>query len=143
MADKMIYKADRFVPKKCAVEKVIEEFQHFIENPTGRNYYLPQYKKLMGFYDNTYHGVLFVDDKSGDGLLVNSVGYDYAWYSQYIPNAREIIQRKEQMYVVRSVRAQFQDRRSDVPKPRQTDRSQRNGDALKRQGRQQPSIAND
>ncbi len=106
MADKlilnanMICKADRFVPKKCAVEKVLEvsheEFQHFIENPCGRNYYLPQYKNLMGFYDDTYHGVLFVDDKNGDGLLVNSEGADYARYSQFIPNAREIIQRHEQ-----------------------------------------------
>ena len=106
MADKlilnanMICKADRFVPKKCAVEKVIEvsheEFRHFIENPTGRNYYLPQYKDLMGFYDGSFHCVLFVDDKSGDGLLINSEGADYARYSQYIPNAREIIQRHEQ-----------------------------------------------
>ncbi len=106
MADKlilnanMICKADRFVPKKCAVEKVIEvsheEFRHFIENPTGRNYYLPQYKDLMGYYDDSYHGVLFVNMDSGDGLLVNSEGADYARYSQFISNAREIIQRHEQ-----------------------------------------------
>lgn len=106
MADKlilnanMICKADRFVPKKCAVEKVIEvsdsEFRTFIENPMKRNYYLPQYKDLMGYYDDSYHGVLFVNMDSGDGLLVNSEGYDYARYSQYIPNAREIIQRHEQ-----------------------------------------------
>lgn len=58
MADKlilnanMIRKADRFVPKKCAVEKVIEvsdsEFKTFIENPMKRNYHLPAYKDLMG-----------------------------------------------------------------------------------------------
>ena len=96
----MICKADRFVPKKCTVEKVIEvsheEFQHFIEAPTLRNYYLPQYKNLMGFYDDTHHGVLFVNEENGDGLLVNFEGADYARYSQYIPNAREIIQRHEQ-----------------------------------------------
>lgn len=106
MADKlilnadMICKADRFVPKKCAVEKVIEasdaEFQRFIENPLERNYYLAAYKDLMGYYDDCYHGVLFVSKQSGDGLLVNSEGYDYARYSQFIPNAREIIQRHEQ-----------------------------------------------
>lgn len=106
MADKlilnanMICKADRFVPKKCAVEKVIEvsheEFQNFIENLTGRNYYLTQYKDLMGFYDGSFHCVLFVDDKNGDGFLVNSGDYDYARYSQFIPNARGIIQRNEQ-----------------------------------------------
>ena len=106
MADKLILNANMicksigFKPQKCTVEKVIEvsdaEFQHFIEAPTLRNYYLPQYKNLMGFYDDTHHGVLFVNEESGDGLLVNSEGADYARYSQFIPNAREIIQRHEQ-----------------------------------------------
>lgn len=96
----MVCKADRFEPKKCAVEKVIEvsdtEFKNFIEKPMERNYYLPQYKELMGFYDDVYHGVLFVNRESGDGLLVNSEGADYARYSQYIPNARDIVHQHEQ-----------------------------------------------
>lgn len=96
----MICKSSGFRPQKCTVEKVIEvscaEFQHFIEAPTLRNYYLPQYRSLMGFYDDTYHGILFVNEENGDGLLVNSEGADYARYSQFIPNAREIIQRHEQ-----------------------------------------------
>lgn len=106
MADKlilnanMICKADRFVPKKCTVEKIIEvsdsEFRAFTENPMKRNYYLPKYKNLMGYYDDSYHGVLFVNMENGDGLLVNSEGYDYARYSQYIPNASDLIRQHEQ-----------------------------------------------
>lgn len=106
MADKlvlnanMICKADRFEPKKCTVEKVIEvsnsEFKKFIENPMKRNYYLPQYKDLMGYYDDSYHGVMFVNMENGDGLLVNSEGYDYARYSQFIPNARGLLRQHEQ-----------------------------------------------
>lgn len=96
----MIFKANGYEPQKYAVEKVIEvsdsEFKKITEKPMERNYYLPQYKKLMGFYDNTYHAVLFINKTSGDGLLVNSEGADYARYSQYIPNARDIIQRYEQ-----------------------------------------------
>lgn len=96
----LICKADRVEPKKCMVEKVFEipdsEFRKFIENPEKRNYYLPKYKELMGYYDDSYHGVLFVNMDNGDGLLVNSEGYDYARYSQYIPNAKDIIQRHEQ-----------------------------------------------
>ncbi len=96
----MICKSSGFKPQKCTVEKVIEvsgaEFQHFIEAPTLRNYYLPQYKKLMGYYDNSYHGVLFVNMENGDGLLVNSEGYDYARYSQYIPNALGLICQHDQ-----------------------------------------------
>lgn len=110
MADKlilnanMICKADKFVPKRCAVEKVIEvsdpEFKAFAENPMKRNYYIPQYKDLMGYYDDIYHGVLFVNEQSGDGLLVNSEGCDYARYSQYIPNVRGIICAYEQTAVL-------------------------------------------
>ncbi len=115
MADKlilnanMICKADRFVPKKCAVEKVIEvsdsEFRTFIENPMKRNYYLPQYKDLMGYYDDSYHGVLFVNMGNGDGLLVNSEGYDYARYSQYIPNASDLIRQHEQTAALGNLKA--------------------------------------
>ena len=115
MADKlvlnanMICKADRFIPKKCAVEKVIEvsasEFKKFIENPMKRNYYLPQYKDLMGYYDDSYHGVLFVNMENGDGLLVNSEGYDYARYSQYIPNASDLIRQHEQTAALGNLKA--------------------------------------
>lgn len=102
MADKLILnanfirKADRIVTKKCAVEKVIElsdaEFKTLIENPMGRNHYITEYSDLMGYYDDTYHGVLFISKQNGDGLLVNSEGYDYARYAQYVPNARDIVQ---------------------------------------------------
>lgn len=117
MADKlvlnanMICKADRFIPKKCAVEKVIEvsdsEFRTFIENPMKRNYYLPQYKDLMGYYDDSYHGVMFVNMENGDGLLVNSEGYDYARYSQYIPNARGIIRDFEQTAALENLKTRM------------------------------------
>ncbi len=117
MADKlilnanMICKADRFVPKKCAVEKVIEvsdsEFRTFTENPMKRNYYLPKYKDLMGYYDDSYHGVLFVNMENGDGLLVNSEGYDYARYSQYIPNARGIIRDFEQTAALENLKTRM------------------------------------
>ena len=100
----LICKADRFIPAKCAVEKVIEvsdsEFMTFSYYPMKENHYLPEYKDLMGYYDGAYHGVLFVNEQSGDGLFVNSEGYDYARYAQYIPNAREIVQAHEQTAVM-------------------------------------------
>lgn len=96
----MVCKADSFNLEKVAVEKVINvsdaEFKRFVEKPLERNYYLSTYKELSGFYDDSYHGVLFVNTESGDGLLVNSEGADYARYSQYIPNARALVQEHEQ-----------------------------------------------
>lgn len=106
MAEKMILnavmnrKADCYETKKCVVEKVIDvhetEFKKMLEKPLERNYYLEPYRSLTGFYDDAYHCVLFVDQKSGDGLLVNSEGSDYARYSQYIPNAKDIVLMQEQ-----------------------------------------------
>ncbi|MBD5112453.1 MAG: hypothetical protein HDT42_08005 [Ruminococcaceae bacterium] len=106
MADKLVlnadlnYKTAEFTPEKCTVEKVIEvsgaEFKRFYEKPMKPNYYLSTYKNLMGFFDESYHCVLFINEQNGDGLLINSEGADYARYSQYIPNARGIIREHEQ-----------------------------------------------
>ena len=106
MVEKMILnavmnrKADCYETKKCVVEKVIDvhetEFKKMLEKPLERNYYLAPYRSLMGFYDNAYHCVLLVDQKSGDGLLMNSEGSDYARYSQFIPNAKDIVLKQEQ-----------------------------------------------
>jgi hypothetical protein len=96
----MVCKADRFSPQKYEVEKVIEvsesEFRAFAEKAVQRNYYFPMYKDLMGFYDGSYHGILFVNKENGDGILVNSEGGNYARYSQYIPHAKYIVQKHEQ-----------------------------------------------
>ncbi len=106
MAEKLIMnanfvcKSDGITPQKCVVEKVIKvydtEFKSLIEKPMKHNYYLSRFKELMGFYDDACHGVLFVNKDSGDGLLVNSEGADYARYSQFIPNASGIIAAHEQ-----------------------------------------------
>ena len=106
MAEKLILnavmnrKADCYETKKCVVKKVIDvhetEFKKMLEKPLERNYYLAPYRSLIGFYDNAYHCILFVDQNSGDGLLVNSEGSDYAQYSQFIPNAKDIILKQEQ-----------------------------------------------
>ena len=107
MAEKMILnavmnrKADCYEAKKCVVEKVIDvyetEFKKMLEKPLNRNYHLAAYRNLMGFYDNVYHCILFVDQKSGDGLLVNSEGSDYARYSQFIPNAKDILKQEQSL----------------------------------------------
>ncbi|MCM1062702.1 MAG: DUF6329 domain-containing protein [Eubacterium sp.] len=106
MADKLIlnvdlnYKTAEFSPEQCVVEKVIEvsesEFKKFCEKPMQPNYYLAPYKSLMGFYDESYHCVMMVNEQNGDGLLINTEGANYARYSQYIPNAKDIIQSHEQ-----------------------------------------------
>lgn len=46
----------------------------------------------MYYADNADHCVLFMDEVSGDGMLVQAEGYDYARYSQFIPDARGLVE---------------------------------------------------
>ena len=45
--------------------------------------------------DNTAHCLLFVDYDSGDGILVESEGSNYARKSQFVPNARALLESNE------------------------------------------------
>lgn len=38
------------------------------------------------------HCLLVYDSEGGDGILVDSLGYDYARYCQYIPRAKELVE---------------------------------------------------
>ena len=92
---KLAFKQDSYNTSPCVVEKVIglpeSEFSELKNHTLKDNCYIKQYKDLMGYRDNAYHCLLFVDTKNGDGILVESEGADYARYSQYVPNARAII----------------------------------------------------
>ena len=104
----LIRKADYYVPKKCMVEKVIElpetEFKKLLDKPLQDRYYIKQYRELMGVENDTHHCILAIDGNSGDGLLIKSEGSSYARYSQYIPNARDIVQKHEQSLAVEDLK---------------------------------------
>ena len=106
MAEKLIInaalnrKADFYAPEKCVVEKVVElpetAFKKLLEKPLDDRYFIKQYRELMGVEGGMNHCILALDSKSGDGLLIKSEGSDYARYSQYIPNAKDIVWKHEQ-----------------------------------------------
>ncbi len=106
MAEKLIInaafnrKADFYAPEKCVVEKVIElhetAFKKLLEKPLEDQYFIKKYRELMGVEGGMHHCILALDSKSGDGLLIKSEGSDYARYSQYIPNAKDIVWKHEQ-----------------------------------------------
>lgn len=83
-------------PDKCVVEKAIpishSEFEKINSKLLERNYHIAQYKELMLEADGINHCILLYDKSSGDGLLVNSEGFGYARYSQYIPHAKDIVE---------------------------------------------------
>ncbi len=93
-------KEPRHEPKECIVEKSIpvshSEFEEINSNLIERNYYIEQFKELMCCSDDKYHCILIYDKDGGDGLLVESEGFNYARYSQYIPHTKDIIEAHEQ-----------------------------------------------
>ena len=57
--------------------------------------------------DNTAHCILFLDANGIDGILVEAEGADYARKSQFIPNARAIIEQSEFTYGERQLHAEL------------------------------------
>ena len=97
----LLRKESAYEPRTCVVEKVIpmygRSFEQFRQDLLEDNLCIHKYKDLMYIDpEDNAHCLLFVDQNSGDGILVESEGADYARYSQYIPNAQAIIQQSEQ-----------------------------------------------
>ncbi len=45
--------------------------------------------------DDNYHCLLIYNEEQGDGLLIESEGASYARYAQYIPRAKELVERQQ------------------------------------------------
>ena len=56
---------------------------------------IAQHRDLMYMAEGVAHCLLFVDSKTGDGLLVEAEGYDYARNSHFVPNAKAILENNE------------------------------------------------
>lgn len=89
-------KADRYEPHRCVVEKAVtiphSEFELMRLHPIQDSIYIKEFKDLMCYADGADHCVLFIDEDSGDGMLVQAEGYDYARYSQFVPDARGLME---------------------------------------------------
>ena len=81
------------------VEKVItlygSRFQQMRDHPLEDCPEIAQHNDLMYMADGVAHCLLFVDSKTGDGLLVEAEGYDYARNSHFVPNAKAILENNE------------------------------------------------
>lgn len=85
----------------CQVDRVIElresEFRFFMRNLMQEYDFLREYNNrcLGEFPEGVRCGVLVLGQGSDDGVFVCTEGYDYARYSAYIPNARQIMMLKD------------------------------------------------
>ncbi len=94
------HKCDHYSPYEISVEKVItlygKSFENLKNNPSAKNPYIAEYRDLMCIdSDDVAHCILFVDNESGDGILVESEGSDYARKSQFILKARALIENND------------------------------------------------
>ena len=91
------HKQSSYDTHEIIVEKVItlygSSFSELRDHPLSDNQNIAQNRELMYIDSNdTAHCLLMVDYDSGDGILVESEGSNYARKSQFIPNAEALIE---------------------------------------------------
>ena len=94
------HKKSDYQTREIIVEKVItlygKSFSELKDHPLRDDPYIAQNRDLMYIDSNdTAHCLLMVDYDSGDGILVESEGSSYARKSQFIPNAKSLIENNE------------------------------------------------
>lgn len=83
-------------PEQCTVEKTIElsdyEFQHFKTHLLEDYDFIMKNRDEMGYTeDGVRHCLLVLSENGDDGILVDAQGANYARYSAYLPNARQMM----------------------------------------------------
>ncbi len=96
----LIRKESEFLTKSCVVEKAIAvshgEFEYLKNHPLRDNDLIAEDAEMMYCdSDDVYHCLLIYDEEKGDGLLIESEGTAYARYAQYIPRAKELVEKHQ------------------------------------------------
>ena len=90
------HKAHNYKPMQIEVEKVIplygKRFEQMRDHPLDDCPEIIENRELMYMEGNIAHCLLFLDANGSDGILVEAEGFGYARKSQFIPNARAIIE---------------------------------------------------
>jgi len=93
------HKAHNYKPMQIEVEKVIplygKRFEQMKNHPLDDCPEIIENRELMYMEGNTAHCILFLDANGNDGILVEAEGADYARKSEFISNARAIIEQSE------------------------------------------------
>ena len=97
------HKEANYKTHEVVVEKVVtlygRSFSELKDHPIRDNPYIAENRDLMYIdSDDVTHCLLLVDYDSGDGLLVESDGSNYARKSQFIPNARALVENNEMTF---------------------------------------------
>jgi len=92
-------KIDALRTKPCVIEAIevmsSEEYENFKSNLLSDRAFIADRKEDM-FTDSSgkIHCLLAMNEESGDGILIDSSGYDYARYVSFMPNIKAYIEQK-------------------------------------------------
>ena len=93
------HKAYSYEPMQIEVEKVLplygKRFEQMRDHPLDDCTEIIENRDLMYMKGNTAHCILFLDANGSDGILVEAEGADYARKSEFISNARAIIEQSD------------------------------------------------
>ena len=97
-------KIPNFNAANCIIEGIElmyeEEFKEFSRNLLKDRDFIRDRKDEMYIdSDRQVHGLLALDMDSGDGILIESQGYDYARYAAFLPNIKSYIDKHISMVV--------------------------------------------
>ena len=91
-------------PQPSTIEAVYEmgneTFEHFCDTLMEDHIFISDLKDYM-YVDNTgvVHGLLALNTESGDGILIDNQGYDYARYTSFMPNIKEYVDKQISLVV--------------------------------------------
>jgi len=100
-------KAESFTTHEYIVEKALPvsnyRFRQITESPMKDHKEIRDNIDSMYYDGLQYHCLLIYDKEKGDGLMVESEGYEYARYAQFVPQAKLIWERfaKDHAYEIR------------------------------------------
>ena len=86
-------------PKPCTIEAIYEmdneTFEHFCDILMEDHSLISDLNKYM-YVDSAgvIHGLLALNTESGEVILIDSQGYDYARYTAFMPNAKEYVEKQ-------------------------------------------------
>ena len=105
------HKAYSYEPMQIDVEKVIplygKRFEQLRDHPLEDAPEIIENRDLMYMEGGTARCILFLDANGNDGILVEAEGSDYARKSEFISNARAIIEQSEFTYGERQLHAEL------------------------------------
>jgi len=97
-------KASNFDTRECVIEGIEfmdgKEFEEFSSNLLkDRNFIEDRKDEIYIDELGRVHALLALNMESGDGILINSQGYNYARYASFMPNIKPYIEQQISMVV--------------------------------------------